>query len=309
MKKRLALVLVGLFAAAFCLSRGAEAMTISPPFVDFSLNPGDTVVDTLKIYNEQPNAITVYPILQNFEAGTEELGEPVFYDAKENRNGQALAPWITVDPAPITLEPQQRFSLPFTINIPKENAQPGGHYGALILSTTPPDQQGGAIGLHPEIGELILVRVSGDVKEIGGIAEFGFSKPKVWYNYKPVDFFLRFENNGNTHLRPVGNLFITNMFGRQVTSIEVNDGFKSVMPHSIRRFNFTWGDKPSDTATELNKEWSGFGFGKYKAQLALNYGQTTNQIVTEERVFYIWPWRLMLIGGGGLVILLALLWL
>lgn len=289
----------------------AQAATISPPYFDYSINPGDTILDVIKIYNENTqNPLTIYPVVQNFtyKEGTEE-GTPAFYPAAEDPTGTALAKWITVDTKPIVVGPGQRANLPFSLSVP-QNAQPGGHFGAILLSTTPPAAEGGTVGITSQIASLILVRVSGDVKDLARVAEFGFKEQKLWYNYLPVDFFVRFENDGNTHLRPAGNLFIKNWYGRQVAAIKVNEGFGSVLPKSIRRFEFGWKNVPNppgkgDLMTELKKEWNNFALGKYTATLVLNYG-ASNQLLSEERVFYVWPWRLLTILGAAVIIVLLL---
>jgi hypothetical protein len=56
----------------------------------------------------------------------------------------------------------------------------------------------------------------------------------------------------------------------------------------------------------LKKEWSNFAIGKYKATLVLTYGGD-NQLVTQEREFYVLPWRLMTIFGVGGAFLLLIL--
>jgi len=299
---------LGLFAVLL-LPRGASALTVSPPYFDFALNPGDTVLDVIKVYNESDaETVTYYPVLLNFTADEAEGGSPEFYPADEDPMGTALAPWITVtDTGPITLGPKERANIQFAINIPTDRVQPGGHYGALLLSNEPPDPEGGTVGIASQVGVLILLRVSGEVREVGRIAEFGFRDPQVWYNYLPVDFFLRFENAGNTHLRPTGNLFIENWYGRQVAALKVNESFGSVLPNSIRRFTFGWQNFDLDKGvSELLKEWRNFALGKYKATLVLNYG-FSNSVITDERVFYVWPWRLMTVFGVGVIAALILL--
>ncbi len=304
--------LLGVFALAAAMflapAHGAKALTISPPTFDYTLNPGDTVLDVIKVYNESPEPLTVYPILQNFTSNKEEGGEPQFYPADQNPDGTALAPWITVEQTPITLEPSQRANLSFAINVPKEGVQPGGHYGAILLSTTPPTESG-KVGIASQLGVLLLVRINGDVKEIGTLPQFGFKHPQIWYNHLPVDFFIRFENDGNTHLRPTGNLFIKDWMGRQVAAIPVNEDFRSVLPNSIRRYEFGWKKLPNlegkDFMSELKNEWRNFALGKYRAQLVLTYG-SNNQILSEEREFTVWPWRILCIAGAGLVVLILL---
>lgn len=306
-------------AAVLAPARGVDALTVSPPFFDFSLNPGDTVLDAVQLYNEdEMNPVTIYPVIQNFtySEGDEE-GTPIFYSANEDRGGTALAKWVTAETTPITIGPLQRANVAFAINVPKDGVQPGGHFGGILFSTAPPsDQEGSFIGVAANVGTLILVRVSGDVEDRASIAEFGFQTKKLWYNYRPIDMFVRVENSGNTHLRPTGNVFIKNWYGRQVASIVVNEGFRSVLPSSIRRYEFGWNGNDGRTDAEpdgfvagLGREWRNFGFGKYKAELYLTYGNTAGNILAETREFTIWPWRLMIVGGIGGVALLAVGWL
>jgi hypothetical protein len=243
----------------------------------------------------------------NFGADTAEAGTPQFYPPDEDRMGQGLAQWITVDPAPIVLEAGERYDLKFSINVPEQNVQPGGHYGAIMISSAPPDPESGNVGIASQLATIMLVRVSGEVNEVGSIAEFKFKDPKVWYNHLPIDFLLRFENAGNTHLRPTGNLVITNWLGKRSESVKVNKDYKSVLPMSIRRYEFGWHKGPlHNDMSGLQKEWYNFGLGKYTAQLILNYG-ATNQIIVDERKFYVWPWRLMTLTGVGLVVILIFL--
>ena len=302
------IVVVGMLAM-FAPLLPAQALTISPPYTDFRLNPGDTVLDVIKLYNEDPFPITFHPQIMSFtHLDNDESGTPSFYPPNERRDGTGLGQWITLtDKArSYTVQPSERANIPITITIPK-NAQPGAHYGAVLMASGSEEQKGGQVGVTSKLGSLIFVNVSGEIDENARIAEFGFKEKKLWYNYRPVDFFLRFENNGNTNLRPAGNLFIKNWYGRQVASVKVNDPVGSTLPKSTRKYEFGWSsgqksDKKGFVA-EVLKEWHGFAFGKYKATLFLNYG-SKNQILSQERVFYVWPWRLMLIA---LVLLLVVL--
>ncbi len=288
----------------------ANALTLSPPYIDYRLNPGDTSLDVLKVYNEDIFPMTFNVQVMNFtHIANEEMGSPEFYPATEKRDGTGMASWITSTSIgkTFTVQPKERLNIPFTITVPK-GAQPGAHYGAILLASGDAKPAGNAVGVNSKLGELIFVTVSGDVDERGRITEFGFKEKKLWYNYRPVDFFLRFENDGNTNIRPAGNVFIKNWYGRQVAAVKVNEQFGSVLPKSVRRFEFGWSNgknsEKTDFLSELTKEARNFGFGKYKATLFLNYG-AKNQILSEERTFYVWPWRIMVIVGVGVVVLLV----
>jgi hypothetical protein len=280
----------------------AKAATISPPFFDYSLNPGDTVSDVIKVYNETSLSTTLYPIAVNFTSGEDENGVPSFYPQGQNDDGSALAQWISYSKDPITLEPGQRGNISFSITVPS-NGQPGGHYGGIILSSAPPEEQAGTIGVGSQLASIMLLRVSGDVIEQGSIEEFGFGDGKTVYSHLPVGFYLRFKNEGTTHLRPAGNTFIKNMFGMQSASIEINPEFGGVLPNSIRKYSFMWSKTGVDSnSSELMNELRNFGFGRYRASVILNYGKD-NKHALAERTFWVLPWMLMIIGFIVLVIL------
>jgi hypothetical protein len=308
MKKMLA-GLFGLMLATALVPAGADAMTISPPNYDYTeVNKGDVIMDVIKVYNDNPNAtVTLYPFVANFtfKKGDEEGGTPEFYDAKTDPYGTAMGTWVKVDTTPMVIKPGERAMVPFSINVPA-NATPGGHFGAIVFANQPPDDKG-VVTIGSQIGVLMMMRVAGDVKEVGAIAEFGFAKPKPWYNFLPVDFFVRFENRGNVHLRPTGNIFIRDMSGRQVAALDVNADFRSILPNSIRKFNASWlKQKGGEGQSALWNEWHNFAIGRHKAQLVLLYG-TDNKMVTSEVAFYVWPWRLILIAVGILALIILML--
>jgi hypothetical protein len=184
----------------------------------------------------------------------------------------------------------------------------------VALSSSPPGSAGSGVGVQYQLAELVLVNVSGEVRERGSVAEFGFEKPKLWYEHLPIGFFLRYENSGNTHLRPTGELVISDRFGRQAASIKVNEEFKSVLPMSIRRFQSQWGHdlRDDESATGflagLAREYRHFALGTYKASLFLDDGPQ-NKVLAGEREFSVWPWRLMAVGGAvAVVALIILVW-
>lgn len=282
---------------------GAHALTVSPPYFDFSAASGDAVLDVIRLYNEGSEPITVYPSVADFTANDAEDGTPRLFQPTDGGDSTGLARWISVSSEPVTIEPGQRGNVEFSINVPRDNAQPGGHYGAIVLSEAPP-AGGGDISIASQIGALILLRVDGEISEMASVAEFGFAKKALWYEHLPVDFFLRFENYGNTHLRPSGTLVIENWYGSKVAKIPVNDDMGGVLPRSIRKFDFGWRKSVSDgTEPGIVREWKNFAIGKYTATLVVSYG-LENKLLSETRTFLVWPWRLMTAFGIALVLLL-----
>lgn len=285
---------------ALGITSTVSALTISPPLMEIDVNRGEVINKEIKIISESNTDEIYYPTTADFTARGEE-GEPGFLDSKET-NSYSLASWIEIDDTPIGLKKNERKKIPFTIKIPS-NAEPGGHYGVIFFSTQPPTLKQGqtAIGVTGKIGSLILVRVAGDIKEEGRLAEFNTANKNKFFNHLPIEFITRFENTGNVHLKPQGEIKITNIFGKKMTQILVNDKGGNVLPNSIRKFKSVWEKMQGSTIqnkgffAELKNEKNNFAFGRYKAELKLiNYGKQVKTV-------WIIPWRILLI----LIIILA----
>lgn len=279
----------------------ASALTISPPLMEFDARPGDSITDVVKLYNETNDSLTLTAKIQNFKA-MNETGTPEFTDVGETAD---LSSWIKMNDKTVTLAAGERKSVLFTIDVPA-TAEPGGHFAGILWETKGgAAAEGASVGLVAETGTLILVRVSGAVEEAGRIVEF--STDKANYSYLPADFNVRFENTGNVHLKPAGMIEIRNMWGSKVASLAVNEKLANVLPNSIRKFDATWEKNAVPAgASEWQKERENFAWGKYTATVILNYG-VGGQVVTAQKTFWVFPWRVTLFWVVLIVIVLLLL--
>lgn len=282
---------------------GASALTVSPPLMEFDARAGDSIVDVVKLYNETSEPVTLISSVQNFQA-MGEGGSPEFLPTEA---GGGLASWITLDQKEITLSPGERQSVLFTIGVPTD-AEPGGHFAGILWSTGAAavgEAPGAAVSLVAKTGTLVLVRIAGEINEMGRIVEFSTDKPS--YNYLPTNFMVRFENTGNVHLKPVGTIEVKNMWGAKVASLMINEGLTNVLPNSIRRFGATWQNKETRAgASEWQKERENFAWGKYTAIATLNYG-VGGQTAVAKTTYWVFPWRVTLFYFVLAVMVLLLL--
>jgi hypothetical protein len=306
------LLTLGLAAAALALllaPRASHAMTISPPVLDVTLNPGDVLSDVVQIYNEEDVPFKVTPHVVNFyqKAGDETSGSPEFYPADQVKNGYELAPWIVLKSEATVVQPHERVNFPIDIKVPKD-AQPGSHFGAVqILAGNPGESPDAAVAIERGTSVLVFVRVSGNARDEMSVSRFAGDKQA--YSHLPVDFHIRLDNTGTTHLRPTGDIFVKDMFGRQVAAVLVNPGpdFKSVLPGTSRRFDVDWiRRKLPEGTSEYWQQIKNFGFGKYDATLVLNYGPD-NKLLTATWSFWVLPWlAIATVIGAVLLVVLVL---
>jgi LytR cell envelope-related transcriptional attenuator len=260
-----------------------------------SANPSQSWTSEIRVVNVNEYPITVYPQVVNFapsgEGGTGAL-IPIF---EEETQGSTLAEWVTLSQTEVTIAPQQTVNIPFSVTV-DENAAPGGHYAAILVGTKPPVRGSTPAQVQTAqfVTSLIFVRVSGDILESGTIREF--TTENIINSEPDIQFNVRFENTGNVHLQPQGDIVITNMWGseRGVIPINYQTHFGNVLPNSIRKFSFAW-----------TGEQSSYDIGRFKAVATLGFGEEKKNFTTSTTYFWVIPLKQIAIVLG---ILLVLFW-
>ncbi len=281
----------------FLIVPSASAITLIPPTLELGLIPGQPLSTVIKLFNETSETIELYTEASNFTA-KDDTGQPSF-DFNAEQIG--LSTWINVEEGPIVIESGERYEVSVIIN-PPLNADPGGHYAALFFTSAAPEE--GQVKVASKIGTLILANVEGNVTEQGSISTFIVEDGQKMFNRLPVSFEARFNNSGNVHLKPAGNVEISNIFGKTTDTLGFNASKGATLPKTTRKYDIIWekgtvdnvsGNFWSDFWQEFGNEKSNFAFGKYSATLGITAG--TNQAVndTETISFWVMPWRVLLV--------------
>ena len=294
----------------------AKALTVTPLRFELTANPGDTVSDKLRLYNDSDKTITYYFVTANFEA-KDESGQPQFVPTTND-----LAGWIQTQSS-VTITPRSYSVIDFKIDVPA-NAEPGGYFSALFASTKPPSNGNEQkISLSGQVGALVLFRVNGNIKEGADILEYNTLAKQYFFSSLPVGFYFRFQNSGADRAKPLGDIIIKNIFGVTSKIVSVNNDGGSVLPKSIRRFESYWlesgGPKQQDPKfgmysgsepgfwNHVKYQWQHFALGRYSATLNLAYGYTTQSSATAKTSFWVLPWQLLLVEIISVVIALSIL--
>jgi hypothetical protein len=213
---------------------------------------------------------------------------PVFADPKVTPTALDMSQWIQLAQDTIMVGAGQEVPLQFTISAPSD-ATPGSHFAGIFASVEPPEfrESGAAIGY--EVGNIIVLRVAGEVNEVASIRQF--STDNYLYGSPRVNFNLRIENSGNTLVRPTGPVEIRNMFGQRVdNNIVFNSEAAGVFPLDTREFTFEWVGE-------------GYGFGRYEAIASPVYGETgAKQTMSSSVTFWILPLAIILPALGALLV-------
>jgi phage pi2 protein 07 len=292
----LKLLVLSFLLSTFILPLGLQAqesqtLSVSPTLLNMSANPTQEWQSSVRVINTNSYELNVYVDVVNF-APQGESGQGMFISADtSDESKDTFAEWIEIENKQLTIAPEQTLQIPFTIKVP-EDAPPGGHFVALLIGTRPPQDESGVTKVETSqvITSLIFLRVAGDVNESGLIREFKTSSSIL--ESPEADFILRFENNGNVHLQPQGEIKIFNMWGQERGVVPVNQRtlFGNVLPQSIRAYNFSW-----------KGEWSVSDIGRYTAVATLAYGDDERQFASLGTAFWIIPWKVL----GSIVLILG----
>lgn len=283
---------------SFSYAQEKQVVSVTPPLFQLSINPGDIWQSSVKVVNGNPYPLTVYAEVFNFKA-VGEMGQGRFIPLAESGNDKAtLAEWINLPAGPYVIPPEQTVDVTFFVEVP-ENASPGGHYAAIQISTEPPKDTGELAVLTSQVvTSLLFMRVEGDMHESASIREF--RAVDSFLDVPDATFSLRFENKGNVHLQPKGDIVITNMWGTERGTIPVNyqTHYGNVLPGTIRDFTFSW--KSDFKMTDI---------GRYKAIATLGFGEDEIQNVTSVAYFWVIPikWTLIVLAILGIFITLITL--
>lgn len=268
-----------------------QGLEISPPLAELKADPGQVINTTLKIRNVTQQTLVVSSEVNDFTAGGED-GQPKLLLEEAESSPYSVKDWVSTIPE-VTLKSGEQKPVTITLSVPG-NASPGGHYGVVRFTGTPPGLEGTGVSLSASIGQLILVNVSGNVTESARIAEIFASQNNErsgWFEYGPITIVERIENTGNIHIKPSGTVRVTNMFGQETASFSLNEKGGNVLPGSIRKFE-----------QQMDKKLL---FGRYTIQVDAVYG-SESKITTGSSTFWVIPYKLILMAIAAIILIVFL---
>jgi hypothetical protein len=272
-------------------ANNGQALEIAPPVIYLTVSPGQTVNTQILIRDISSGSLLVTGQVNDFVASGQDGTPKVILDNDTN-NPYGMKNWVAPLPK-LLLVPREIKSLPVTIKVPAD-ASPGGHYGVVRFTATAPSLEGNGVSLSASLGSLILLTVSGKTTQSLSTQSFTVSKGDKTgklFESGPVSFTEVLKNNGNVHVQPVGQVTVTDLFGKKLAAVNVNTPPGNILPGSTRKFT-----QKLDSSVIGNKHL----FGRYKAVMKVTYG-TNKQVLTSTTTFWVIPYKLI-----GIVILILI---
>lgn len=277
---------------------GAGDFVVGPTKTDLTLQPGTQQVVEIMVTNRMGQR-RVFNLTTEDMKGSDNPEQTVVL-LGDDRGPYSLKDYLKFPEMSFELNSGERARIPVTVSVPKD-AQPGGLYGSVLVSTTsvPPKEgdaevkTGAKTGsvIQSRIGLLFFITVPGAVTKEGSLKKFSMlPEGRRVLSKGPIQFQLLFKNSGSIHLNPYGTVSIKNILGEEVGTINVDPWFS--LPQSTRLRELTW-DRP-------------YLFGRYTAEAHINRGYD-NQSDTATVSFWVIPWTLLGAAFLGLLLVFFIL--
>ena len=215
------------------------AMTVSPPYQEIILTPGEVYKGTIEVSNPSTSTVPLkYSIsIGSYSAKATEgsMDDYSNHDLTSVSSYNQIMQWINIPQNKGEVAPNNKTEVPFTITVP-EDAPAGGQYASLIVQNdTDIDEQNGSniqIESNVQIASLIYAEVTGTTKQEGEILSNSFP---MFMLSGPLTATSMVQNNGNVHTDAKYTLQVWPLFSdEEICTNEEEPTTELVMPETRR---------------------------------------------------------------------------
>jgi hypothetical protein len=264
------------------------AYSVTPLVLNESLEARDIVTRELKINNIGDTPVTLYPTVNNIslkEGGTIEK----FLPPVESDRTSSLASWIEISRAGMNLKPGESKTIPITFRI-NPNPVPGAYHAFIGFGHGRNRDEAELLVANGQApGVVASVNIEDKKNEVLKLSRFMVQRFIVKTHNEAALY--EFKNPGDEVLVPKGEIIIYDHTGKEVQTIPVNAESTRIEPGGFYTFK-------APIAI-------GGMFGKYKAFLSVEYGNTQRGSVQDTSFFYVFPLRTLAVVLGGLMCAVA----
>jgi len=289
-------VLLLFFCLSFVLSSKTYAETslsigTAPTSEKLKLSPGQKYNGELIVWNLTPKAITYNIVVKGFRQIENQPGTAVMLtDTEESKSLYTATNWTKASIEKIELIPNKNEKIYYEINVPKDATK--GEYTVIIAFISESEEKltGSGATTTLTLGMPILIQIGDEFVENAELLKF--TTDKSFYEYPTLTFDTRIKNLGDTHITPVGEIVLSNVFKQEIARIPFNPNNQSILRDNTGNYETLW-----NLGTFLTKD-KAIVLGPIKANLVLTYRtfQPGFAPLTSEVTFWILPWKIILIA-------------
>ena len=304
-------------AASAATPQGNFSLQVTPSPLVTTVKPGEKKELDLKIRNASTTSEELKIEAKSFKF--DDLTGKVILDEMTPPD---IAQWVSFSSPTFRVQPGEWYTQKITINLPKESGF--SYYFAMVISRTqlPAATSAGQL-LNGSVAVFTLVNVDrpGATRSLDLTS---LTTSQTVYEYLPATINVRLKNTGNTIVQPYGNIFVGrggDVSNTPIATLPVNESRAYLLPGTERTLQATWSDgfpvysttTASDGTKEQHLNWnwdrlSHFKIGRYTVRVVAVYNDGTRDIpVMREVVFWVIPWKAILIFIGGILAIVLLL--
>lgn len=260
------------------------AISISPPIIEFRANPGEQKEFKIKLKNEENNALCFKLEIEAVKKMQPD-GSPIFDTAATS---QLISPWFRIKENDLCAKSGETIAPTLVIQIPI-SVESAGYYAVAFFTPILNDAVNAGSSIINRLGVLIALRLDGQtINEQARLHQF-------IYDENNKKFLIDFQNEGNIHLRPYGEIVIKTADGQEIEKMPFNEAGVLVLPKSNRQFEINWTKNLEKKALATLEVFYGTGPKKVTATTVISARIPKKQIDK----------RLLVIGllvGGALIL-------
>lgn len=209
----------------------ANGITLSPPLKDLTLGPGLLEANSdISLTNNTAQQVRAQLKLVDLKALGEFGGTSL--DKAGLPDSYGLANWMELPGGDTVLIPSGQTVKAAVKILNKSDLTPGGHYGAVIVTTDSADSVKSNVSISQQLVSLVFV------KKLGG-EKYGLDLKAMLAEEKgriPETLKLDFASTGNVHVIPRGYVEITDPKGKLISKAIINPDSSLVLPGQTRQF-------------------------------------------------------------------------
>jgi hypothetical protein len=282
----------------------ADSISIgtAPTSEKLKLVPGQKYNGELVVWNLTDKAIDYNVVIRGFKQIENQPGTAILLTEEEDtRSLYTATSWLKASVSELTLVPNKNEKIYYEINVPANATK--GEYTVMISFTSKNDAQLSGTGALTTLsaGMPVLIQIGDEFVENAELLDFSASNN--FYEYPDLTFYTRIKNLGDTHITPVGEIVLTNIFNQEITSIPFNPNGQSILRDNTGNYETTW-----NLGSFLTKD-KAIVLGPIKAKLIVTYRsfQPGFAPLTSEISFWILPWKLISIALIAIITIIVVI--
>ncbi len=287
---RIKVIIVAVFALALVTPAYAAEVTIRPFLIDEVLKPRDEKTNIVTIKNDYTYRkvvlfATVNEIALDADGEIKEFVSPVMTDRTNT-----VTSWIEVQRSRIEIVPEGTTEVPLTLRI-HPYVEPGEYHAFIGFVEAPNRPEAEKVAMRGDANGVVLkVTISDQREDNMRIGSFLIDRFVTGDDNRTVS--IELENTGDIASPAVGEVIFYNSRGEEVSAVEISSNGEQIAPGETKTLT---------TQIPFDNE-----LGRYKANVALKYGESQRAALYDTTFFYMMPLHMLLLVFAS-ILFIALL--